>query len=200
MANVRGFVNGVMVDDKELTGGASSYTWSSVLGPNLVTKDGSKPTDEVLANKNKVALLFAGQWCPWCRAFEQKLSDTMDKVNAAHANDTEVVYLSSDRDEAAFNEAAAKYGWPAMPYSLAQGSGDERALAFVPRKARQEGKLQGVLGEKYKLGGLPSVVVLDGSTGELLHEKFVKDKGDKPEDGFEWAPNTPASWLEVSEA
>ena len=44
----------------------------------------------MLGDKKKVALFFAGQWCPWCRAFQPKLQETVEKVKTAEPNDTEV--------------------------------------------------------------------------------------------------------------
>ncbi len=36
--------------------------WIDQLGPQLLTKDGTKPTSEVLAGKSRVALYFSAHW------------------------------------------------------------------------------------------------------------------------------------------
>eukprot|EP00972_Heterocapsa_arctica_P107681 15861171-Heterocapsa_arctica.AAC.1 len=40
-----------------------------MFGPQLLTKDGLKPTDEVLADKKFVSIYFSAHWCPPCRGF-----------------------------------------------------------------------------------------------------------------------------------
>mmetsp|Transcript_37674 Transcript_37674/g.86966 ORF Transcript_37674/g.86966 Transcript_37674/m.86966 type:complete len:202 (-) Transcript_37674:116-721(-) len=199
MSKVRGFVNGRLIEDSDPGNERASHRWASTLGPTLVTPTGEKPTEEVLANKKQVALFFAAQWCPWCTALEPKLRDVVTKVHAADPNDTEVVYVSTDHDEQMFRAGVEKLTWPAIPFARSQGVG-ETPLGHVRQKVREEtGKPQGLLGAKFGIKVLPSLVVLDGSTGELLHEKFFADKGDKPADGFAWSSNAPTSWLEVAE-
>merc|ERR1719277_538529 len=77
----------------------SDSIWQAMLGPSLITPQGEKPTSEVLTGKRKVALLFSGEWCPWCRAFDPYFTDVMAKVQKIDPNDTEVVYVSVDADE-----------------------------------------------------------------------------------------------------
>jgi len=66
-----------------------------------------------------------------------------------------VVQISSDRDEEAFNEYYAKFAWGALPYL---------------DRARKE-----KLSEKYGANGIPFMVALDGTSGELLSRDAAGD-------------------------
>merc|ERR1711871_796533 len=60
----------------------------------------------------------------------------------------EIVFASSDKDQAAFDEYYAEMPWLALPYS--------------------ERSLKETLSKKYKVRGIPSFVVLDDANGEEL--------------------------------
>merc|ERR1712032_33113 len=194
------FKNGKLIEKAAFGGGASAgLDWASVLGSTLKTPEGDKPTSTALANKKHVTLVFAGSWCPWCRAFEPLLEDMYKKVKANDPNDTEIVYISVDSDSAACDAATNGKPWPAVPYDTAQGNGTP-PIGFVRKKVREEsGKPMGTLQAKYALSSVPSIVVLDGKTGNLITKDVRHQLGDKPEDGCAWKPSAPASWLEVDD-
>jgi len=177
---------------------SAGLDWATVLGSTLKTPEGDKPTDTALADKKHVALVFSGSWCPWCRAFEPMLEDMYKKVKDNDPNDTEVVYVSVDADSAAFDAATRGKPWPAMPYDTAQGNGTP-PIGFVRKKIREEsGKPMGTLQAKYDLGSVPSIVVLDGRTGNLISKDVRQELGNNPEDGCAWKASAPESWLEVA--
>eukprot|EP00929_Paragymnodinium_shiwhaense_P113538 TRINITY_DN8181_c0_g1_i1.p1 TRINITY_DN8181_c0_g1~~TRINITY_DN8181_c0_g1_i1.p1 ORF type:complete len:205 (-),score=69.69 TRINITY_DN8181_c0_g1_i1:154-768(-) len=200
MSDVHFFNNGKLSTqaDFESWGGAeASFDFKSLIGDTLLTKDGPLKTDEALAGKKQVALLFAGNWCPWCRAFDPLMTETYNKVKALDPNDTELVYLSVDADKESFDKYVAEHAWPSVPYSKAQGV-DEAPIGFIRKKIREEtGKPMGTLQEKWKLGSVPSIVVLNGKTGEVITDKMTRDKGEKAADGIEFTTGAPASWLSV---
>lgn len=201
MSDKRYFENGKPCDVSAFGGGAgaSVVKWSDTLGPALVTSAGQVPTDEALQGKKKVALLFAGQWCPYCRAFEPLMRDIYQKVKGADPNDTEIVYLSTDENDEKFGEYASAMPWSAMPFNKAQGNG-EPPLAYVRKKVIEAtGKPQGILGAKYGVKSVPTVVVLDGRTGEIVNEDFTEEVTGEPEDGFRMSPKAPPTWLEALE-
>lgn len=71
---------------------------------DLVAAAGGKP----------IGLYFSAHWCPPCRGFTPKLAEyykngLKDKM--------EIIFVSSDRDEAAFKEYHGEMPWPALPYS-----------------------------------------------------------------------------------
>jgi len=66
--------------------------------------------------KDKYLMLYASaHWCPPCRAFTPKLSETYNKLKAER-DDFELVFVSSDRDEDAFNEYFDTMSFCALPY------------------------------------------------------------------------------------
>lgn len=86
------------------------------------------------------------QWCPPCRGFTPKLAEWYTKD--LKAKGLEVVFVSSDRDEASFKEYFGEQPWLSLPY--------------------EERDLKAKLSKKYKVNGIPSVVILDGATGETI--------------------------------
>jgi nucleoredoxin len=67
-----------------------------------------------------------------------------------HAKDKqlELIFVSSDRDERAFNEYSKDMPWLKLTYS--------------ERKKKEE------LGKKFQITGIPTLLLLDGDTGEIL--------------------------------
>ena len=61
----------------------------------------------------QVALYFSAHWCPPCRSFTPKLANAYSK-NFSH--ELEVVFVSSDQDEAAFQEYYSSQPWLALPF------------------------------------------------------------------------------------
>jgi len=60
----------------------------------------------------------------------------------------EIVFISSDRDEGSFDSYWSEQPWPALPYAA---RGEKAALS-----------------RKYKVQGIPTLVLLDGKTGKVL--------------------------------
>merc|ERR1712166_161033 len=83
----------------------------------------------------------------------------------------EIIFVSSDREESAFDEYYGEQPWLALPYA--------------------ERKLKAALSKKFKVSGIPSLVILDGETGELItkdgRDAVMEDlKGEN----FPWKPPT----------
>lgn len=92
-----------------------------------------------------VLLYFSAHWCPPCRAFLPKLIKTYHDIKATD-NAFEVVFISSDHDQSAFDEFFSGMPWLALPF------GDER------KKTLQR---------KFKVQGIPAVIVI-GPSGRTL--------------------------------
>lgn len=86
------------------------------------------------------ALYFSAHWCPPCRMFTPKLVEWYNDFKAKHP-DFELVFVSSDRDEAAMDEyiKGDNMPWPYVKFDKAQ---DE---AF----------------QKYSSDGIPYLVLID---------------------------------------
>jgi nucleoredoxin len=67
------------------------------------------------------ALYFSAHWCPPCRMFTPKLVEWYNEFKAKDP-DFELVFVSSDRDQAAMEEymKGDKMPWPAVVYDKAQ--------------------------------------------------------------------------------
>jgi len=73
-----------------------------------------------LVGKN-VLLYLSAHWCPPCRGFLPKLTEAYDKIKV-NDDSLKVVFISSDRDQASFDEFFATMSWLALPF------GDERKV------------------------------------------------------------------------
>jgi nucleoredoxin len=144
--------------------------FADLLGPKLVTKDGGKPTEEVLAGKTAVGIYFSAHWCPPCRGFTPKLAE-MYKASF-QAKGMEVVFVSSDKDEDTFKNYYGEMPWVSVPF--------------------ESKEVKAKLDKKFKVQGIPSLVILgpDGSTITTEGRAAVmKD----PEGGkYPWIPPTAA--------
>jgi thiol-disulfide isomerase/thioredoxin len=128
-----------------------------LLGDTLVTADGAKPTSEVLADASTVALYFSAHWCPPCRAFTPKLAESYKA--SFKSEGMRVVFVSSDKSAEAFAEYFSTQPWSALPF--------------------EERDLQARLKEKYEVPHIPTLVILDATTGKVIttsgREAVTKD-------------------------
>mmetsp|Transcript_4510 Transcript_4510/g.9998 ORF Transcript_4510/g.9998 Transcript_4510/m.9998 type:complete len:306 (+) Transcript_4510:178-1095(+) len=119
-----------------------------LLGDMLLQPGGrgtSIGTSEALKGKT-IGLYFSAHWCPPCRRFTPRLAEKYAALKKA-GKDFEIVFISSDRDEAAFNEYAGEMPWLALPYENRD------------KKAELSGR--------YGVSGIPTLVILD-SDGETI--------------------------------
>jgi nucleoredoxin len=114
----------------------------SILGAELLTKEGMKPTAEVLAGKTLVAFYFSAHWCPPCRGFTPVLSQLYSEYidgGSSVSKDMVIIFVSSDRDEGACQDYYKDMPWACLPFA---NRGAKAALA-----------------EKYSVSGIPMLVV-----------------------------------------
>jgi len=117
-----------------------------LFGEKLASGTEEVKTVEALAGAVTVGIYFSAHWCPPCKGFTPKLAKWY--TDNLKAKGMEIVFVSSDKDEGAFSEYFAEMPWLALPFSDRD------------RKAK--------LSKKYKVQGIPTFVVLDGATGELI--------------------------------
>merc|ERR1711976_820226 len=103
------------------------------------SKEGIPTVEQAVEGKKALALYFSAHWCPPCRGFTPQLAEWY-KTNLK-GKGLEVVFVSSDRDEASFKEYFAEQPWLALDYA------DRSTKA----------KLSEALG----VSGIPSVVIMD---------------------------------------
>ena len=156
-------------------------TLKELLGPVLLTKVGkfqekanlrnfkksffhhgpSADTTQALQGKDFVLLYFSAAWCPPCQTFSPRLKDFYKTCKEMEGVDVEVVYVSSDRDLAEFEDYYGKMPW----------------LALESQKHKTS------LSQKCHIKGIPSLVVLDGK-GRFVTDaarKEVATAGGDPE-------------------
>lgn len=138
----------------------------NLLGSKLLNGTDSVKTEEVLKNKTAIGLYFSAHWCGPCRSFTPKLAEIYKAQ--AKSNNFEIVFVSSDKDDAAFKEYYKEMPWLALPY-------DDR-------------KLKAELSKKYKVQGIPSFIILDGKGEVITKDGRSKVTMDAEFKNFPWKP------------
>jgi len=142
--------------------------YQELLGDVLLTQDGEKPTSEVLSGAVAVGLYFSAHWCPPCCGFTPKLAEMCKSAFAAKG--MKIVFVSSDRDEASFKDYYGEQPWAALPYGK--------------RDIKQ------ALSKKFKVRGIPSLVILDAEGKTITTEGREAVSQDPEGANFPWTPPT----------
>jgi len=121
-----------------------------------------------LAGKAAVGLYFSAHWCPPCRKFTPQLVQFY-KTHSQTKN-FEIIFISSDSDEPAFNTYYGEMPWLALPY------------------AKRD--LKDKLSKKWKVSGIPSFVVLDGSGNTITTKARQNVSEDPTAADFPWKPKS----------
>jgi nucleoredoxin len=84
--------------------------------------------------------------CPPCRKFTPTLAEFYNKH---HENkNLEIIFISSDRDEDSFNKYYGEMPWFTLDYK--------------ERKKKEE------LGKQFEITGIPTLILLDGDSGDII--------------------------------
>jgi len=145
-----------------------SASMISLLGDKLVSSAGEVSTAEALKGK-VVALYFSAHWCPPCRGFTPKLGGIYKGLVAA-GKAFEIVFVSSDRDESAWSEYFGEMPWLALPFG--------------------ERDLKNKLSKKYKVSGIPSLVIVDEEANTITTDGRAAVTEDPEGKTFPWKPPT----------
>ncbi|TDH65434.1 hypothetical protein CCR75_008601 [Bremia lactucae] len=90
----------------------------ALLENELMLKSGEVvSTSQALANKQIIGLYFSGHYCPPCRKFTPLLTSVYHTIKEAGHDDLEIVFVSSDKEEAKFTEYYDEMPWIALPYA-----------------------------------------------------------------------------------
>jgi len=115
-------------------------TVSEILGAATVQNKEGKTFPLSDLKGKVVGLYFSAHWCPPCRGFTPELVKKYEAIKAA-GKDFEMVFVSSDRSDEAFQEYFGEMPWLALPYA--------------DRTAKNE------LSKVFGVEGIPSLVLLD---------------------------------------
>lgn len=131
-----------------------------------------------MAGKEAVALYFSAHWCPPCRNFTPLLAGQYKKLTGELGKPFEVIFISSDKDQASFDEYYSEHPWLALPF--------------------EDRDKKNALSKKFKVQGIPTLIVLDPKTGEVI----TKDgrsavMEDETGEAFPWKP--PTIWEALGE-
>merc|ERR1711920_913124 len=132
------------------------------------SKAGETSTADALAGKT-VGIYFSAHWCPPCRGFTPQLVESYNTMTAA-GKAFEIVFVSSDRDEAAFAEYFGEMPWLALPY------------------AKRE--LKAKLSKKFKVNGIPTLVIIDSDGKTITADGREAIDSDPAGQSFPWKPAT----------
>merc|ERR1712187_1017429 len=136
--------------------GEKAQALLDALGSELVQKTAGKP----------IGLYFSAHWCPPCRGFTPKLADF---YQSGLKEKMEIIFVSSDRDEASFKSYCEEMPWLALPY-----------------EKREEKQL---LSDIFSVQGIPSFVVLNPDGTVITTEGRAKVMSDPK------GANLPDAWL-----
>jgi len=127
-------------------------------------------TNDALHGKSVVGLYFSADWCGPCRQFTPELVQFYDEINSRQSkeNSFEIIFISQCRDMNSFAQYFTHMNWLAMPFEEAAG---------------QRGQL---LSEKYKVQGIPTLVLLDDMGNTITTNARNQIPQDRAGIGFPW--------------
>ena len=143
-------------------------TFWEALGTEFLsgTEGDTVEVDDIRGAGKYIGLYFSAHWCPPCRGF----TPTLVQAYKEHlkAKNLEIIFVSSDRDQASFKEYFDEMPWLAIP------QGDKR-----------KEKLSSMFGVE----GIPSFVMVDAETGETVNGNCRgKVSSDPTGAEFPWRP------------
>lgn len=132
-------------------------------GAHLVNRAGEIVSTDVLQGRT-IGLYFSAAWCPPCRTFTPKLVAAYNELKATD-QPFELVFVSSDRNEAAMLEYMNNYNmeWLAVPYQ---------------DPARSQ------LAQRHRIRGIPSLIIVD-DTGQVISTRGVQEVSSRGAAAFE---------------
>ena len=112
------------------------------------------PLAEALTGIKYVGLYFGAHWAPCCRRFTEQMRDDYAAINGT-AKELELVFVSKDGNQAAFDRNFAEMPWKAVKY-------DDEA-----RKKSLE--------QKYGIMEIPTLIIVNAATGQQTSENGQRD-------------------------
>jgi nucleoredoxin len=140
----------------------------SLFGDSLTTKSGDKPTAEVLGGKKAIGIYFSAHWCPPCRGFTPKLVEFYEAMVKKDPSSFELVFVSSDKNQGAFDEYYGEMPWVSLPFA--------------------NSKQKEVLSKKFKVSGIPSFHIVDAEGKTICNKGREMVMSDPEGKEFPWTP------------
>jgi len=141
-------------------------TFVKLFGETLQSKSGEVSVVAALRGKTAVGIYFSAHWCPPCRGFTPQLAKSYKNFLASKG--MEIIFVSSDRSEKDFQSYYKEMPWLAVPYS------------------RRD--LHQALNKKFKVQGIPSLIVLDETGQVITTDGRTKVASDPMGQAFPWKP------------
>jgi len=135
-------------------------------------------TADVFANNDVVGVYFSAHWCPPCRGFTPVFAEKYRALKDA-GKSVEVIFASSDKDEASFTDYYKDMPWLAMEFS--------------------ERKLKQKLSEQCDVSGIPHLVFFDSKSlktitangrGAISSDSCVEDYPWYPKASYDLSEST----------
>ena len=170
-ANIRASTND---NDDDADDGNFEDTFGEILGAScrvttFLDLDLATTVVSVLTGKEVVTLYFSAHWCPPCRNFTLKLAGAYQTIAAAKP--FEIVFISSDKDEAQFVAYHQEIPWLALPFA--------------------KHDLKKKFSKQFKSFSIPALILLDAKTGQVLSkDRCSVIMGDTAGKQFSWAPKS----------
>ncbi|KAG6585010.1 Nucleoredoxin protein 2 [Phytophthora cinnamomi] len=145
-------------------------------GTKLVNAKGEAVDGSDVGQSGLLALYFAANWCPDCRAFQPKLNDFYADVNAS-TQQLDVVFLSSDTSEEDQQmHFSTKHGdWWMVPFKADVRNELRRKYGI------RNGKDDAEVGVTHRNSGIPALVIIrpDGEVLDFQGAQQVENEGIK---------------------
>ncbi|XP_064651154.1 nucleoredoxin-like [Lineus longissimus] len=141
-----------------------------LLGDKVQGKEGTMEVASFCGEGKVVALFFSGHWCPPSRTFTPQFIDWFRRFKTNHPDkELEVVFISSDRSQAEFDDYYKDMPWLALPYA--------------DRETKNK------ISKTYGVTGIPTVVLLCGCSGEVITKDGRSIVSDDPSGAeYPWKP------------
>ena len=100
----------------------------------VVDHQGNKVALADIKSHKFVGLYFSAHWCPPCRGFTPVLAQAYNDIKTEHPNALEIIFVSSDQDQASWQGYFKDMPWKALAFgdSLKQALGSEFGVTGIP--------------------------------------------------------------------
>ncbi|XP_046326261.1 nucleoredoxin-like [Haliotis rufescens] len=145
---------------------SGKYDLAELFGTNVLDQHKNKVDVSFFTGEGKyVGIYFSAHWCPPCRGFTPALAQFYNTMKKS--GQLEIVFVSSDRDQASFDNYYKEMPW--------------LALSFEDREMKAK------LCQTFEVTGIPCFVLMDGSTGKLITKDGRSHVASDPEGAnFPW--------------